>query len=277
MQETDRNPIIRTNLEEKLPSADTKSRKQLLIAGYPKTGRTWLRYMLTHAFVKHYGLTIDIDLNSVYRVVPNDSMGLISGQPIFAYEGIIPKVEMSHLPYTNGVFDKATTVFLTRDPRDVLVSYWLHCVNQIHIFSENLTEFIHDPTLGIDGFISHLASWAPHLTEGQIITYEKMVSDPMFVLQRIISLFNLSIADEDISFAVEKSSFEQMRQKEIVRGIAGHVYDRSNPEAFRVRRGKVGGYIDYLQYTDQSYIHNRIISSEPLVKWVISHTGYSVS
>ena len=37
-----------------------------------------------------------------------------------------------------------------------------------------------------------------------------------------------------------------MKNIEIIDGIAQHNHDRSNQEARRLRKGKIGGYLDYL-------------------------------
>ena len=252
----------------------TQDEEHRLVAGYPKTGRTWVRYMLASALVEHYDLDLDVNLNNVYNIVPNDEAGRVPGQPAYAYDGTVPKIEMTHQRYVESEHQYVMKIFLMRDPRDIMVSHWLHNQNQRHQFDGTLSDFIHDSKFGIDAFLDHLSSWAPKLNTKDVVTYENMRSNPVGALKRIIDTLKVPISASEAAAAVSASSMDNMRQKEIQHGIAGHVYDKANPEALRVRRGKVGGFVDYMLPQDEEYIHERIASSEPPTKAVIDLTAY---
>ena len=51
-----------------------------------------------------------------------------------------------------------------------------------------------------------------------------------------------------------RAAFDQMQSLERNRGIKGQQYDRTDPESLRVRKGRVGGYTDYLDEEDISRI-----------------------
>src|SRR3989344_6581833 len=245
-----------------------------LVSGYPKTGRTWLRFMLGNALVDHYSLGLELDLTNIYSIISNDKLGRLPDQPTFAYEGIVPKIEMSHLLYSSPLHSHVNTIFLTCDPRDVMVSHWLHNKYQRHSFGGNLSEFITNPNVGINAFLRHLNSWAPHIHEEQVVTYESMRFNPVDALRKVIDRFRLSIPENTIIDAVEQSDIDTMREKEVNQGIAGHMYDRTNPNALRVRRGVVGGYVNYFSVTDETFIKGRILDIDKASQDVIKLTGY---
>lgn len=247
-----------------------------LICGYPKTGRTWLRFMLAGSIADHYDLGIDVDLTNAYSIVPNSGGEVIPGQPDFSQIDDLPRIEMSHAAYSDEQHGNANILFLTRDPRDIMVSHWLHNTRQIKQSSQGLTEFVRNPATGVDAFLRHLEGWSPHLGDEQVITYESMRLDPIGILKRVTSRFGLPITDSETSRAVESASMEAMRRKEVERGIAGHqsLYDRNDPEARRVRRGKVGGFTDYLTLEDEVFIRERVASSNDRTKGIIALTGY---
>jgi Sulfotransferase domain len=263
-------PIIDEPLEP--PVAEETN----LVCGYPKTGRTWLRFMLASGIAAHYALDIDVDLTNSYSVVPNSGGEIIPGQPNFYKVPGLPKIEMSHAPYSVDTHGDANIVFLTRDPRDIMVSHWLHNTKQIKRSTEDLTGFVRNPASGIDAFLQHLGGWAPALCEELTITYEAMRHNPVSSLKRLIDRFGVPLSDEEVARAVEAASMESMRKKEVERGIAGHesLYDRNDPEARRVRRGKVGGFTDYLAPEDEAFIRERITASDDRIKGIIALTGY---
>lgn len=246
-----------------------------IIAGYPKTGRTWLRYMIANALVQDAGIDLDVDFNNIYSIVPNDNAGLIDGQPLFQYAGYIPKIEMTHKPYDEVQHAEANRIFLTRDPRDVMVSHWMHNKNQIKVFAGDLTEFIREEQSGIDRFVKHLDSWSSHLEPEEVLTYEQMRIDPVTALKKVLRGFRVAIPEIIIKDVVANSTFDKMAQKELERGIAGHAYDRTNPEALRIRRGKVGGFSDYLTGEDIAFIDERIRSAPETSQRIIALTGFT--
>jgi hypothetical protein len=258
------------------PSEPSPADNPNLICGYPKTGRTWLRFMLASSIADHYDLDIDVDLTNTYAIVPNSGGEVIPGQPDFSQTADLPRIEMSHAAYSDEQHSDANILFLTRDPRDVMVSHWLHNTKQIKQSSLGLTDFIRDSATGVDAFLRHLEGWAVTLDDEQVITYESMRINPLDALGRVIERFKLSITDDEASRAVESASMESMRKKEIEKGIAGHqsLYDRNDPEARRVRRGKVGGFTDYLTSDDETFIQERIVASSDRAKGVIALTGY---
>lgn len=246
--------------------------RQRLVAGYAKTGRTWMRYMLGHALSVEHRLDVNVDLTNVYGLVPNDTAGLVPGQPTFQYEGKVPKIEMTHRAYTNDYSD-SRKVFLTRDPRDIMVSHWLHHKNQLDQFDGDLRDFIRSP-LGISSFVLHLETWTPNLNAEQVLTYEAMRQNPSAALRQTNELLEIGLSDRGIQYAVEVGEINQMRKVEVEHGIAGHNYDRENPEALRVRRGQVGGYIDYMQPSDQTYIQGALQELSGAAATIIALTGY---
>lgn len=78
-----------------------------------------------------------------------------------------------------------------------------------------------------------------------------------------------------MEYAIAQSEIERMRKKEKERGIAGHRYDRTDPDALRIRRGVVGGFVDYLNPTDEKYIYDRIQLASSRAIGVLALTGYA--
>ncbi len=243
------------------------------VCGYPKTGRTWLRYMLANYITSVYGVVMDITLANIYSIVPNDSTELIPGQQTFGFSRVMPEVIMSHASHEPR-FDGSRIIFLTRDPRDVLVSHWLHHKHQRATFNGSVSEFITSPGLGISAFCEHLDSWSSHLNTDQVVSYEAMHDRTEEKFEHILNILGIDYDAARIGKAVSESSMENMRQVEVAHGIAGHEYDRSDPEALRVRRGKVGGYKDYLSDEDIQYIDHRVSSCTTASRAILELTTY---
>ena len=84
-----------------------------------------------------------------------------------------------------------------------------------------------------------------------VVRYEDMRARPEQILGEILAFIGTPGSTDEIRGAVEFASFENMRQMEAnstfwLSGGRMRPRDRKNPQSFKTRRGKVGGYRDEL-------------------------------
>jgi len=232
--------------------------------------------MLAHLLVIHFSLGIDLDLTNVFWVLPNDDAERLRGWPAFRYRGILPAIAATHAAYRERDHAGSAICFLVRDPRDTLVSYWLHRSHQLGTFEGSAGDFIRHPRHGITGLVTYLDGWAKALTResGLILSYEEMQLNTADALRRVAAHFALPATAGEIAGAVEAGRFDRMRERELRGGLAGHDYARTDEEALRVRRGVVHGYTDYLSEDDEALIRRHIMDAPPRVRRLVERTGY---
>ena len=110
-------------------------------------------------------------------------------------------------------------------------------------------------------FYNAWAAALPRVGKSLLIRYEDMRADPGAVLARLLEFTGHDPDRDMVQRAVEASSFERMKKME-----RNNEFDRSwlkagdstDEESFKVRRGKIGGYADYLEDTDIERL-NRLI------------------
>ena len=82
-------------------------RADAFLISYPKSGRTWLRYLLSCYFAEVAELGFQPDLETMFRVLPNFDLDPIRGIGAFAgdvHRDNLPLVLVSHLPYKPRLF-----------------------------------------------------------------------------------------------------------------------------------------------------------------------------
>ena len=62
----------------------------------------------------------------------------------------------------------------------------------------------------------------------------------------MLTFLGLAVKPDLLAAAVEAARFQNMQKLELSKGLPGHDYDRSDGESLRMRRGQVGGFVDYL-------------------------------
>lgn len=118
----------------------------VFIVSFPKSGRTWLRVMVGKVLSEKFSRPFTVELekladeNVPYIRMIHDGSNAVA-QPL----------ETDKRKYKNkGV------VFLARDPRDTVVSYYFHLAKRDRRFSGDIADFIRDERFGIERIIDFM-------------------------------------------------------------------------------------------------------------------------
>jgi alcohol sulfotransferase len=237
-------------METRLKMSWAGSGADAFLVSYPKSGRTWFRHILSDYFSRTAN-DGKVDLFRMFEVLPNFDLDPQRGIPAFRYaaeRARVPLILVSHLAYRRTLFFRRPVVFMVRDPRDVIVSAYFHATRHKHRFEGDMDAFIRDDQQGLPALIAYLNSWARGLAHHRhaVLSYEELTEDPVGTSSRILRFLGHVPSVTELEQAVEASRFEAMREHEVARGLPAHVYDRGDTESRRMRRGKVGGFADYL-------------------------------
>lgn len=235
----------RVLLERAAPSVDA------FLVSYPKSGRTWLRFLLSSYLARVANLGFEPDLRSTFRVLPNFDRDKERGLPVFLgreHKVALPLIAVSHLAFESRYFAGHPTIILVRDPRDVCVSAYFHETKHKHRFSGSIAEFIEDETYGVPAIVRYHNGWADGLKNNPalVVSYEEMSGNTEAAVRRMLEFLKLPAKEPALQAAIDSARFSRMQKDEQKTGIPGHDYDRSDTESMRVRKGKVGGFADTL-------------------------------
>jgi len=233
-----------------------------VVVSFGKSGRTWLRVMMSGYFQAKHGLS---------------KRNLIGFDNLNRKHADIPRVFFTHdnylRDYTKNRSNKSDfygkkVVLMVRDPRDTAVSQyfqWQHrmrpgkkSLNKYPEHGADITvqDFVQDRDAGLTKVIDFMNGWADEMANLEdilVVRYEDLRADPGAWLGNIISFLGGEPSAQDIASAVEFASIDNMRkmEQERVFWLSGSRMvpgDKSNPDSYKVRRAKVGGYRDY--FTD---------------------------
>lgn len=210
--------------------------------------------MLHRYLVVTLGLETATSFQTLFWLLPNDDQDPVRGLPAYRFGSRpeVPLIASSHRAY-EWRYRFRPVVFMLRDPLDVLVSQYFHLSRQWDKASEPMGVFARRSA---DQVAAYLNSWTERLTNSRaiVVTYESMREDPEGGLRDVVTFLRLPVDSGALREAATYASFDRMRADERASGIPGHDYDRSDKEALRVRRGKVGGFRDYLSKTEVAEI-----------------------
>jgi alcohol sulfotransferase len=101
-----------------------------------------------------------------------------------------------------------------------------------------------------------------------VIRYEDMRADPHGALRDVLAFLGTPGTDAQIQDAVAYAAYDNMKQLEQKRvfwlsGFRLRPGDRGNPQSYKVRRAKVGGWRDYFDDQQVAAI-DRLLEARPI-------------
>ena len=266
------NPLLELlHPEDKFAVTETFRQTELHIVSFPKCGRTWLKLMIAKVLSDHYGES----LREAFISLPAVTLSLQLGRA--------PEIRVTDFDHDCSGFihghhyrvflkDRKTryrakrVLFLVRDPKDVIVSLYFQATRRMQAFEGSLSEFIRDDVMGIRKILAVYQSWLRNAdvpVQFQVIRYEDTRANPLRTLRTALAMMNAQGIDEAVmNDAVAYCRFENMKMLEAANFLENGILspgDPRDPESFKVRRGQVGGYLQYLGEEDLAYIDQEMI------------------
>jgi len=234
----------------------------LYLVAFPKSGITWLSVLMANVNLKYNKVEVKASYYNVRDFIPDIHQTRHLKTNILKFPGF--RIIKSHSDY-NPFYTKI--IYLIRDPRDVMVSYYNFAKN-LGQFNGTLSEFIRSKKFGINVWIKHIESWFERTQSAQFINfirYEDMKSDPKSIIERIYKLHGFNISEDIYDYAVRVSSFNDMKNNE-------EYYSEGNltlnPNYKFHRKGIVGSYKAELSKEDEMIIIEKAKKWLKLFKYV---------
>ena len=227
------------------------------VLGYPKTGNTWFSMQLRKLLIGHYGLS-DACLGNIlpesirelltHRNNALPTIFVTHNAPYFHKEDA-NQMKLNHKP-----FEGKKVIILIREAKDTLVSLFMHGCHREGWYKKDISQFVFDSTYGIEKYVQYykqISRDLPLFESYLVVRYEDFHEKPFGTLQKVANFIGLNeINDDVINDAISFSSFTNMRTIEKEgRSQSWSMRtpkDQTNQNAFKARKGKVGGYKDHL-------------------------------
>jgi len=233
----------------------------VFLLSYPKTGRTWLRVMIGQMLAAHFGHP------ELARVELDSRMPRFAGVPriLAKHDGTPERKTAAEINPDRSEYAGCRVILLVRDLRDTVVSNYFQVTRREHRFEGDMSTYVHWPRGSFEGMLRYYNVWAAarHVPRGfLLVRYEDLHADTARELGRVAEFLGLDgVTDATLRAAVEHGSFGSMKQREAKRPADGTPLaagKADDPESFKTRRGKIGGYVDYLSPEDVAWLNRRI-------------------
>jgi hypothetical protein len=225
--------------------------KIVWLASYPKSGNTWLRFMLANLI---YGKPVTSS-NEVKALVPDIHDG-VPGLQLYGDRTTIIKTHWAYYSALPLREDVVGVVHLVRNPVEVMESNQNYAMTRSGDLYKKTSEAKREQLAAefVDAFIKNggharfrdfgIGSWEEHTLSWTSKTnamprcgvrYEDLVADPAAQLRRVCGFLKLRKSDGDIAAAIAASTKAEMARiegSEIAGREEGLFYQKKNSPAY---------------------------------------------
>lgn len=262
---------------------DKLQRADIVVVSFGKSGRTWLRVMISHLFRVKY----DLPENAVLGFDNFHNLNKSVPKTFFTHDNYIK--DFTGDPHSKAPFYHKRVILLARDPRDVAVSQffqWKFRIKPTKVAINNyppqgsdisLFDFVMGDNGGsMQAVTDYLNLWAQEVSNMEhfhLLRYEDLRARPREELRQMLDFMEIEATEAQVNAAVDYSSYENMKKMEgsqQFRLAGGRMMprDKDNPNSFKVRRAKVGGYRDYFTDEEVAAIDQRLAETlDPLFNY----------
>jgi hypothetical protein len=250
-----------------------------IVVSIPKSGRTWVRTFLCAYFCKRYG--------QPFSLQPEQSGDVRIPRIVYSHDRFEQRTKADRWGALRGKYfippaelRRAKIVLLARDPRDTFVSHYVQLTRRTRetpdqLKQKEIGEVLRDRRHGIASMIEIMNGWLDEWSGKPnflLLRYEDLQNAPEENFRALLKFFGEQEPDaEAFAHALEFSRFGNMKKMEASGAFASKILqatDVGDPESFKVRRGKVGGFTDYLLDDDLTYANDSLTKLDARFRYV---------
>jgi Sulfotransferase domain len=183
------------------------------VVSYPRSGNTWTRFLIANLLFRDQ----PVSFANIERMIP-DAEALSSR---YLKRLPSPRVIKTH-QYFDHRYPKV--LYIVRDPRDVLVSYYHFSRKYRHIADDYpLEKYVHGLVTGTlhstawGTWAENVSTWIAARNgrpEFLLLRYEDMMADTLGELAKVARFFGVEATPAQLCRAIENSSADRLREFE---------------------------------------------------------------
>lgn len=243
----------------KLAAAD------VVVVSHAKSGRTWLATMISHVYHRRYGIPESelIQFDNFHK--------LDSRAPRILFSHDNQKDKRRTPLFTPERLRQQRVVLLVRNPCDIAISAYFQSFRDARkgLGPGHGGRAVFDYVVGykLPLVLRFLQRWHDQLDRLErvlVVRYEDLRTQPVRELGRVMSFVDGEADPDDIEAAVAFASFEQMKQKEAANFFKSDKLrpgDSRDPQSFKVRQGRVGGFRDHFTEKQLAEIEDMVAAA----------------
>lgn len=241
----------------------------MIFLSYPKSGRTWVRFLVDAYLADLHGLEVanvfeaERRLDRRWRIEWTHLTGAMIAR--------LPYDRVGEVDFAK--IDGRPCVFLSRNLHATLASAYFQARDRVKVFEGTPAEFVRSPLFGIRkvvAFYDMVETIRGRFSSFTHLTYEGLRGDPAAGLVTVLRQLGAEIDPERVERAVRLGDLESLRRLARTPEYAGTPIapvDPDNPHSDKVRRGDGGAWRELFDENVARFIDEVIAASPVSAAW----------
>lgn len=221
----------------------------VVLISFPKSGRTFVRAMLSRLFQRRFGIDerMLLEFPMLRSAAPNVP------RLLFTHAGDAMRTA-EEIRLDPADYEHCRVVLLARHPGDVAVSRYHHLKHRSRdrarqrLAEQPLETFVWSEQGGIPAIVRFMNQWAELARKRPgvgIVRYEDFLTDPRSTLNDLANKIGLEVTADDIEDAAEFGALGNLKQREredYFHSSRLRAAKKGDEASYKVRSGSSGGY-----------------------------------
>ena len=196
------------------------------IISFPRSGNTWLRFILANLFKADH--IHEVDYSNLNIIMPTERAQLRN----FDYSLLsknAPITLKEHYNYYNLNLDFDKSIYLKRNFSDTIQSYWFFSINKEPLLFNNFKEFIRTYWRYCGTYTEHIKSLKSIQKSDKkifVINYEDLYSDTFSTISSCLKYLEIDYSDRKINQAIEASNYSRLKK------LKQNIFDKKDIKNF---------------------------------------------
>jgi hypothetical protein len=218
------------------------SAKKNFFISYPKSGRTWVRFMVDAYKAQFYGVEVRnvFKVERKLRLKHHVEWTHLAGHQRNPYFAMIPQ--------NLELLERTHCVFMIRNFHATLASAWYQVTERLGLSLEDTDSFLQGTQFGVMHIISFYNAWIElekRIPQVAYISYSNLKDETRSEFTKVLKALDLPIDESLVESTLKMSSFDQMKQLALSEEYVGTPLaptDATRPESAKVRSATSRGY-----------------------------------
>lgn len=230
--------------------------QHIWVASYPKSGNTWVRFLLSNLIFRPV-----TDSQSIEQMVPDIHRPQKDRKVYCFHDTIFVKTHWKYDSEIKAKYPTKGAIYIVRNPLDVIASHINYfglkdasLQNERSAFVDTFIQNAGHPRwfhFNMGSWIENVQSWAftKHGFPILVLRYEDLKSDPQASVRKMAQFLSLEKTQDEIDQAIHRSSFSSLKsleEKELDKGKNGFFsteHRHKNNSGYRfMNKGSVGSF-----------------------------------
>jgi hypothetical protein len=259
-------------------NAGSFNQADAMVVSVPKSGRAWLRVLLSKCLAELKAQQPELFAASAVRKVKYTHGICEHRSAARSYDRLRGKWLM---PTASRL--RKPKVLLVRDLHDLMVSLYFQLTKRSEDFTGALSELLVDNKFGAEKVVQTMNAWYREwqaMDNFLLVRYEDAKADDAATFRRFLEFLHVKLGDAVFQQSLRYSKFDNTKQIEknggLERDIDSAIGDvalaagrADDPESYKVCKGMVGNYKEYMSDADLAVVAEAMGKLEPVIGYVL--------